>query len=108
MPRKSYLVWLDERTYVEVEFVTVKGRIVSFVVRLMRIEGDQIFGVVRYDTAHGMPHRDIVDRNGRLIRKEWLTNKTFEQALSYAKDDLQTNSQAYIDRFDSGSDTSAA
>ena len=99
MPRKSYLVWLDERTYVEVEFVTVKGRIVSFVVRLMRIEGDQIFGVVRYDTAHGMPHRDILDRKGRLLRKDWLAEMTFDQALNHAKKDLFSNYEKYLGGF---------
>ncbi len=99
MPRKSYLVWLDERTYVEVEFVTVKGRIVSFVVRLMRVEGDEVFGVVRYDTAHGMPHRDIVDRKGRLLRKDWLGEMTFDQALNHAKEDLFTNYEKYLEGF---------
>ena len=102
MPQKGYTTWLDERTYIEVEFVTVKGRIVSFVVRLMRIEGDRVVGVVRYDTAHGMPHRDIVDRQGRLLRKDWLAEMTFDQALNHAKEDLRKNYEEYLRRSQAG------
>jgi hypothetical protein len=99
MAEKSYITWLDERTYVEVEFVTAQGRVVSFVVRLMRIDGDHVFGIVRYDTAHGMPHRDILDRQGRILRKDWLAEMTFDQALTHAKEDLCQNYESYLRRF---------
>ena len=56
MPEKLYTLWLDDLTFVHVEFLTVRGRVVSFVVRLMRETGDLWINVVRYDTAHGVPH----------------------------------------------------
>jgi len=56
MPEKLYTLWLDDLTFVHVEFLTVRGRVVSFVVRLMRETGDRWINVVRYDTAHGVPH----------------------------------------------------
>ena len=105
MAQKSYIIWLDDRAYIQVEFATVRGRVVSFVVRLMRVYGDAVAGIVRYDTAHGMPHRDILDSKGHLIKKDWLTGQTFEQALSYAKDDLQANYENYFKEFEEARDS---
>jgi len=104
MAQKSYIIWLDDRTHIHVEFATVRGRVVSFVVRLMRIYGERVVGIVRYDTAHGMPHRDTLDSKGRLIKKDWLTDRTFEQAMVYAKDDLQVNYENYLKEFEAAAD----
>ncbi len=99
MPEKLYTRWLDDRTFIHVEFLTIRGRIVSFVVRLMTQLSDRWINVVRYDTAHGLPHRDILDQHGRVIRKDWLTNTTFEEALTQAKNDLVQNYESYIEKF---------
>ena len=54
MPSKEYRIWLSEHAYVVVEFVMIKGAIVSFVVRLMFVQGDgQEVNAARYDTACG-------------------------------------------------------
>jgi hypothetical protein len=102
MGKKSYVIWLDDSAYVEVEFLTVHGRVVSFVARLMRFDGGELYGIVRYDTAHGMPHRDLLDRQGRIVRKDWLLEMTFDQALTYAKEDLCQNYEEYIGHFPPG------
>ena len=56
--------------------------------------------VVRYDTAHGVPHRDLLDKRGRVLRKNWLVGMTFEQALIHAKEDLLKNYERYIKNFE--------
>ena len=53
MPEKSYIIWLDELTYIVVECITVDGRVVCFVVRLMRKFNEIEKCIARYDTAHG-------------------------------------------------------
>jgi len=73
----------------------------------MRVYGDTAVGIVRYDTAHGMPHRDTLDSKARLVKKDWLTGKTFEQALSYAKDDLLANYENYLKEFEAADDSAA-
>ena len=100
MPEKLYTIWLDDLTFVHVEYWTVRGKIVSFVVRLMRLNGEQWLNIVRYDTAHGQPHRDILDRRGRVLRKDWLTGMPFEGALTLAKNDLTQNHESYIKNFE--------
>ncbi|MHB8523865.1 MAG: DUF7718 family protein [Limisphaerales bacterium] len=96
MPQKDYIIWLDDQTYVRVDFVTVSGRVVSFVVSLMRAKDEKLTSIVRYDTAHGMPHRDLLDRRGRVVRKDWLPEMPFDQALTHAKIDLVENYEKYI------------
>ena len=81
-------------------FLTVRGRVVSFVVRLMRQTGDRWVNVVRYDTAHGVPHRDVLDKRERILHEDWLVGMTFEEALTHAKDDLLQNYERYIENFE--------
>ena len=70
------------------------GRIVDFVVRLMRL-GDPDVNLARYDTAHGLPHRDVLGRRRGLLRKDWLPTMTLKEALEYAIYDLKTNYEHY-------------
>jgi hypothetical protein len=100
MPEKLYTLWLDELTFVHLEFLTIRGSVVSFVVRLMRQTGGRWLNVARYDTAHGQPHRDILDRRGWIVCKDWLTGMSFEEALTLAKNDLVTNYENYIETFE--------
>ena len=72
---------------------------VSFVVRLMLQMNERWVNVVRYDTAHGLPHRDVLDQRGRVVRKDWLTCLTFEEALTHAKNDLVQNYESYLEKF---------
>ena len=62
-------------------------------------ESDDESSIVRYDTAHGMPHRDILDRQDRVVRKDWLPEMTFDQALAHAKEDLCQNHEEYLRHF---------
>jgi hypothetical protein len=60
---------------------------------------DRWINVVRYDTAQGLPHRDLLDQSGRVVRKDWLTNMSFEEALTHAKNDLVQNYETYLENF---------
>ncbi len=51
--------------------------------------------IVRYDTAHGQPHQDILDRQGNVKHKRWLVGKTPSEALVEAVTDLVGNWQEY-------------
>jgi hypothetical protein len=46
--------------------------------------GDRIYPVMRYDTAHGDPHRDTLDWDGRVVEKLWMPEKSYADALSDA------------------------
>jgi hypothetical protein len=37
--------------------------------------------LARYDTAHNMPHRDVLGRKKGLLRKDWLVGMDLKAAL---------------------------
>jgi hypothetical protein len=96
MPCRDYEVWVSDTAFIAVSFTTVRGRIASFTVRLVLREGEQEVNVARYDTAHGMPHRDTLGKTGRTLRKDWLPDLSFEDALSIAIEDLKVHYEDYI------------
>jgi hypothetical protein len=92
---ESYIVWLDEHRYIAVEFTTVHGEVVSFLVRLMACfrDGDRILS--RFDTAHGIAHQDLLTAEGKLRGKRWLPELTFNEALDHAIEHFKTHHEDY-------------
>jgi hypothetical protein len=99
MAEKRYRIWLNDHTYVVVEFFVYNGRVVSFVVRLSGVFEDADKCIARYDTAHGCPHLDLVNTHGKLLEKKWLLGMTLEEALRYAIDDFKANHESYVANF---------
>ena len=56
------------------------------------------YPVVRYDTAHGYAHRDIMTIQGD-INKTPLFNQDYNDALTFAENDLKSNWESYKRRF---------
>lgn len=54
--------------------------------------------VVRYDTAHGFAHRDLLHGDGS-IEKMPLHVSSFNEALTVAENDLRTNWTQYRTQF---------
>ena len=96
MPSKDYRIWLSDNAYLVVAFVMVKGEVVSFVVRLMFLEDGRAENVARYDTAHGVPHRDRLGRRHGLLAKEWYVGEELETTLQRAIADFKLNYENYI------------
>ena len=78
-----------------------KGKIVLFRVQYETRIDDAWFTVVRYDTAHGFAHRDLLDIKGNIIKTP-LFNQDYNDALTFAENDLKTNWQSYKNRFMEG------
>ncbi len=55
--------------------------------------------IVRYDTAHGKPHRDVLHPDGTET-KEWFTLYNNAETLTIGQRDLTENWQAYRDTFE--------
>jgi hypothetical protein len=96
VPQKDFQIWLSDSAYLVVDYETTDGNVVSFVVRLMLIQGDHLYNVARYDTAHGTPHRDVLSRSNTVLEKNWLTQMEFDSALTYAINDFKKNYEDYI------------
>ena len=52
--------------------------------------------VARYDTAHGMPHLDLVSLSGHLRSKKMLPHLSFDKAMTQAIEDFKRNYEKYI------------
>ena len=52
----------------------------------------------RYDTAHGMAHRDLLTPGGEVIKTPLFT-RDYNEALTFAENDLKANWALYKERF---------
>lgn len=60
--------------------------------------GEFWYPVVRYDTSHGFAHRDIMTLRGS-VKKTPLFNQDYNDALTFAENDLKLNWEHYKKRF---------
>jgi len=99
VPSKDYRIWLSDTAYLVVDLAMVRGRLVSFVVRLMVVCGDREYDIVRYDTAHGVPHRDSLGLKRGLLMKDWFFDQPLDVVLQTAIADLRANYEKYYEQF---------
>ena len=77
------------------------GKVIFFRVQYETQIGDQWYPVVRYDTAHGFAHRDLLSIKGN-VRKTPLFNQNYNDALAFAESDLKMNWLIYKRAFKEG------
>ena len=76
-----------------------KGEILEFVVQYEALISGEWRAVVRYDTAHGFTHKDIIRANGEVI-KQPLFFETYNLAFTFATLDLKVNWRQYRDNIE--------
>jgi hypothetical protein len=75
-----------------------RGQIEQFTVQQETFIKDKWYVVVRYDTAHGFAHRDLVHPDGSA-EKLPLGISSFNEALTFAENDVRNNWKNYKFRF---------
>jgi len=96
--RTSFVILLTENIRRRHEHIRTGRDILHFLVQIEVFHEGNWRPVVRYDTAHGFAHRDLLHPDGR-IDKTPLFMRSFSEALDFAESDLRSNWQFYIDRF---------
>jgi hypothetical protein len=99
MPKRYFKMELSDRSEIHVFFETASGIIISFVIKLIVNIHDTYYEVIRFDSGHGCPHKDILDVQGEVIRKIWYEFLDNKQALDIGIKDLKDNHELYIERF---------
>lgn len=96
MHEMEYLFYLaaDETDRLRVTARKDKGEILEFVAQYETMISGEWRPVVRYDTAHGFAHRDIIKANGEVV-KHPLFFETYNLALTFATLDLKMNWRQY-------------
>jgi hypothetical protein len=75
-----------------------RDKIVFFRIQYETKINDIWYPVVRYDTAHGFAHRDLMSLKGS-VKKTPLFNQDYNDALTFAESDLKSNWEYYKKRF---------
>ncbi|NHZ71998.1 MAG: hypothetical protein GWP17_02805 [Aquificales bacterium] len=89
---------LDENIALRVRFATTRGKIDGFVVQLESFINDKWHPIVRYDTAHGFAHQDVLHPFDD-VKKSGLVSQNYNEALTYAIQDLSENWDFYDQRY---------
>ena len=96
---REYFAELEEGTIVYVYFKTIKGEVTDFVVKLLTHCEDKWHEILRYDSGHDCPHKDILNTDGKVIRKVWYDFLDNAQALTMAITDIKDNFEFYKQRY---------
>jgi len=99
MPEKSFIIRLSANVFVFVYFLSERGSIERFLVKLNIFQDDNYFEVARYDSGLHQPHMDIMRPDAgkeRTIDYSILEN---DQALNIAIQDFKNNWNFYIERW---------
>jgi hypothetical protein len=74
--------------------MTQAGRVSIFRVQYEAFIDGQWLPVVRYDTAHGFPHRDLLHPNGESEKSEYPGYSNAE-VLTLGQEDIKRNWRTY-------------
>ena len=83
------------RVYAEKE----RGEILEFVVQYESLISANWEPIVKYDTAHGFAHKDMMKPNGKSL-KQPIFFETYNLAFTYATLDLKANWREYKDSYE--------
>jgi len=103
MQKIEYLIYLTAESNDRLRVSAQKegGLILEFVVQYEAIILQEWQPIVRYDTAHGFAHRDIMNTDGETI-KQPLFFETYNLDFTYATIDLKANWKKYREDFKKG------
>ena len=96
MGEKEYLFYLDEalRNRYRYWHVWERGKIIEFCVQYEALIAGQWHAVVRYDSAHGEPHRDLLRPDGTEIKSQYQ-GYTNAEVLTIGRQDIVANWRRY-------------
>jgi hypothetical protein len=76
-----------------------RGRIVGFRVQYEALIEGKWYAIVRYDSAHGRPHKDTMHPDGSET-KEWFTFYSNAEVLTIGQRDIIENWPSYRARYE--------
>lgn len=87
----------NQQDWFRFRIVTVDGRVTDFTVQYETLIDGKFLPVARYDCAHGIPHRDLLNRDGkpRVPKLPFARHLSRDDALQLAVQDLHQHWQYY-------------
>ena len=99
MGEKSYVVELSETDRLRFHISMDHNVINSVVIQYETEINGRYCPIVRYDTAHGFFHRDIMAPDGGDIAKDFVAFFATKEAIDFAYKDLRYNWRQYREAF---------
>lgn len=96
--KKQYVQLITDDSRIRVDFTIEKGKVTEFVTQYELLIQDQWHPVIRYDTAHNFVHIDRFHSDGTKAKKKF-NFLNYNEALTYAILDLNTNWKKYKNQF---------
>jgi hypothetical protein len=75
------------------------GYVVHFVIQYEALISGKWHPIVRYDTAHNRPHKDLIHPDGSQDKVEFIGHSR-EEVLTIGERDIKNNWQKYRQRFE--------
>lgn len=97
---REYSLDIAEGVKAYVYFAIEQGVVTEFVVKLLVLCQKEWHEVLRYDSGHACPHKDILDTEGKVVRKVWYDFLDNSQALTLAVTDIKDNYEFYKERYE--------
>jgi|LGVD01.1.fsa_nt_gb hypothetical protein len=98
MKRKEYIYLLSDTDRKRHVHTRIDKTITDFVVQYETLINDKWCPVIRYDTAHGYAHKDLIHPNGSK-EKVILGIYSYNEALTLADMDINQNWEIYKLRY---------
>lgn len=83
----------------DVRILTERGDVLDYTVLYLATIDGVLMPVERYDSAHGYPHRDTLDWDGRVVEKHWTPLESLDAALDAAIVDVKARWREYFRAF---------
>jgi hypothetical protein len=99
MPEKSFIIKIIEGVTIFVYFLTIRGRVERFVIKLNFMSGKKLFEIARYDSGLHTPHLDLLRPDGKKDRMIDLSILENSQAMNVAIEDFTNNWSQYVERW---------
>lgn len=96
--KKDFVIPYPENCRKRHYHIRIGSKIVEFKVQLEVLIKNKWHPVVRYDTAHGFAHRDIIHFGGQIDKTPLFLN-SYKDALNFADADIKINWHLYLKRF---------
>jgi hypothetical protein len=99
MPPKEFRVPFSHEVTLYVYFFNAGKVITEYVVKLLLNEKGKEYEVIRFDTAHGGPHKDVLRPDGSKEYVQTFYYLDNNQGLTFALDDVDEHWEFYVERF---------
>ncbi len=101
MGEKSFVVLLSNTNLDRYRFfcTTEKGQVALFVVQYEAFIKGEWHPIVRYDTAHGFPHRDLLHPTAPADKSEY-PGRSSAEVLTLGQEDIKSNWQSYREQYE--------